>query len=61
LWLHIATMPRKVEAIKNKKLKIEEDVQEIFEKTIVPHGNGAKIMAQKKDIGKRAYIIIIKD
>ncbi|MBS3147352.1 DUF2080 family transposase-associated protein, partial [Candidatus Woesearchaeota archaeon] len=24
-------------------------------------GNGAKIDAQKKDIGRRAYIIILKD
>lgn len=28
---------------------------------VVPHGNGAKINAQKKDIGKRAYVIILKD
>lgn len=54
-------MPRKVQAIKNGKLTIKENVQEIYEKKIVPHGNGAKIMAQKKDIGKRAYVIIIKD
>ncbi|MBS3147325.1 DUF2080 family transposase-associated protein, partial [Candidatus Woesearchaeota archaeon] len=25
------------------------------------YGNGAKIDAQKKDIGRRAYIIILKD
>jgi len=61
LWLYVATMPRKIQAIRDGKLKIEENVEEIFERKVVPHGNGAKIMAQKKDIGKRAYVIIIKD
>ena len=54
-------MPRKIEAIKDKKLKIEENVEQIFERIVVPHGNGAKIVVQKKDIGKRAYVIIVKD
>lgn len=54
-------MPRKVQAISGGKLTLKENVQEIYEKRIVPHGNGAKILAQKKDIGKRAYVIVIKD
>lgn len=54
-------MPRKVTAISGKKLTINENVEEIYEKKIIPHGNGAKILAQKKDIGKRVYIIILKD
>ena len=54
-------MPRKVQALKGGKLIIKEDVEEIYEKKVVPHGNGAKILAQKKDIGKRVYVIIIKN
>ena len=54
-------MPRKVKAIVGGKLKIEEEVEEIFEKRIAPYGNGAKIDSQKKYIGKRVYVIIIKD
>lgn len=54
-------MPRKVNAIKNGKLNITENVEEIFEKKVTPYGNGAKIDAQKKYIGKRVYVIIIKD
>jgi len=54
-------MPRKVKAIVGGKLKIEEEVEEIFEKRITPYGNGAKIDSQKKYIGKRVYVIIIKD
>ena len=54
-------MPRKVRAIAGGKLELKEEVEEIYEKKIVPHGNGAKILAQKKHIGKRAYVIVIKD
>ncbi len=54
-------MPRKVKAITGGKLILSEEVEEIFEKKIVPHGNGAKINAQKKDIGKRVYVIVIKN
>ena len=59
--LYVATMPRKVQAITGGKLILKEDVEEIFEKKIVPHGNGAKINAQKKHIGRRAYVIILKE
>ena len=52
-------MPRKVIAVKGGKLKIEENVEEIFEKRVTPYGNGAKIDSQKKYIGRRAYIIIL--
>jgi len=53
-------MPRKVIAVKGGKLKIEENVEEIFEKKVTPYGNGAKVDAQKKYIGRRVYIIVLK-
>jgi hypothetical protein len=28
---------------------------------VTPYGNGAKIDAQKKHIGKRVYVIVLKD
>lgn len=59
--LHRATMPRKIKAIAGGKLTLSENVEEIFERKIVPHGNGAKVVVQKKDIGKRAYVIVLKD
>ena len=54
-------MPRKVTAITGGKLKLEEDVEEIFEKRVTPYGNGAKIDAQKKYMGRRVYIIVLKE
>lgn len=53
-------MPRKVSAVRSGKIKIEDDVEEIFEKKVTPYGNGAKIDAQKKYIGRKAFIIILK-
>ncbi|MBW2974521.1 DUF2080 family transposase-associated protein [Candidatus Woesearchaeota archaeon] len=32
----------------------------MFEKRVTPYGNGAKIDAQKKYIGRRVYIIVLK-
>lgn len=53
-------MPRKVNVIKGN-LTIKEKVELIYEKQITPFGNSAKIDAQKKYVGKRAYVIVVKD
>ncbi len=54
-------MPRKVEIIAKGKITLTDEVLELYEKKVTPYGNGAKIDAQKKHIGKRAYIIILKN
>lgn len=53
-------MSRKVTAVKGGKIKIEDKVEEIFERKITPYGNGAKIDAQKKYIGRKAFVIVLK-
>ena len=53
-------MPRKVTAIKGGKIRIEDGVEEIFEKKVTPYGNGAKIDAQKKHIGRKVFVIILE-
>lgn len=53
-------MPRKVNVVKGD-LTIKEKVEVIYEKQITPFGNSAKIDSQKKYIGRRAYVIVIKD
>lgn len=53
-------MPRKIQ-VKSGDLSINENVEVIYEKVITAFGNSAKIDAPKKYIGKRAYVIIIKD
>lgn len=51
---------RNIKIIKDK-LTLKEDVEIVFEKVVTAFGNSAKVDAQKKYIGKRAYVIIMKD
>lgn len=53
-------MARSVEVVK-KRLILRDEVEEIYEKHVTVYGNGAKVDAQKKHLGKRAYVIILKD
>lgn len=46
--------------ITNREFTLTEEVELVYEKTITPFGNSAKIDAQKKYIGRRAYVIIVK-
>ena len=50
---------RKLEII-NKKIKLTDEVEVIYEKVVTPFGTSAKLDAPKKYIGKRAYVIILK-
>ena len=51
---------RKVE-VKDKDFILREQVEVVYEKTVTPFGNSAKIDAPKKYRGWRAYVIIVKD
>lgn len=53
-------MTRKLEVIKNN-LVLREKVELIYEKRITRFGNSAKVDAPKKYIGKRSYVVIVKD
>ena len=44
--------------ILNNKMKIEENIQAIIDGEVKPLGNGAMVIASKKYIGKKAYVII---
>ncbi len=52
---------REIKAFADGKLIIKDNVEEIYEKRITPYGNGAKIDAPKKYIGKKVFVIILKD
>ena len=54
-------MARKINAIKGGKINIQDDVEEIYERKVVPYGSGANVIAPKKYIGKKAIIVILKD
>jgi putative transposon-encoded protein len=50
---------REIQVMK-AKLVLRDDVLEFYEKRVTPYGNGAKIDSQKKFIGKRVYVIVLK-
>jgi putative transposon-encoded protein len=54
-------MTKEISAVKGGKIKIQDGVEEIYERKIVPSGNGASIVAPKKHIGKRAMVIVLED
>ena len=47
-------------SILSNKFKLEEDIVAIIEGAVKPLGNGAMVIASKKYIGKKAYVIIRK-
>lgn len=52
---------REIKAVAGGKVTIKDNVEEIYEKKVTPYGNGAKIDASKKYIGKRVFVIVLKD
>lgn len=58
--MYILFMSRIVKAVSGGKITVKDDVEEIYEKKVTPYGNGAKIDAQKKYIGQRVFIIVLK-
>jgi putative transposon-encoded protein len=47
--------------IKKGDFSLKEKVECVYERVITKFGNSAKVDAQKKHIGKRAYVIVLKD
>ncbi|MBI2647400.1 DUF2080 family transposase-associated protein [Candidatus Woesearchaeota archaeon] len=46
--------------ILSRKLRLEENIEAIIEGIVKPLGNGAMVIASKKYIGKKAYVIVRK-
>ncbi len=44
--------------IKKGDLVVKDKLLGFFEKQIVPHGNGAKVLCPKEFIGKKVYVLI---
>ena len=47
--------------ISDKDVILTDEVEVFYEKKVTPFGNSAKVDTPKKYIGKRAYVIILKD
>ncbi len=51
---------RKIEVIKDK-FSLTDEVEVVYEKIVTTFGTSAKLDAPKKYIGKRAYVVILKN
>lgn len=51
---------RKIEII-HDKITLTDEVEVVYEKRVTPFGTSAKVDAQKKYIGRRAYVVILKE
>jgi putative transposon-encoded protein len=47
-------------SILKDKVRFEEEIEAIFDGEVKSLGNGAMVIASKKHIGKKAYVIIRK-
>jgi len=47
--------------VENGKLHLEDEIEKIYEKTVTKFGSGAKIDAPKEHLGKKVYILIVKN
>jgi len=47
--------------LEKEKIVLTDEVEVIYEKTVTPFGTSGKIDAPKRYIGKRAYVIILKE
>jgi putative transposon-encoded protein len=53
-------MPRKV-FVKEGNFSLGESVEVVFEKKVTPFGNSGKVDVPLRYVGKRAYVIVVKD
>ena len=59
--MYILNMGREIRGVVGGKFHVKDDeVIMIYEKKVTRYGNGAKVDAPKRYLGKRAYVVIVK-
>ena len=51
---------RKIHATSKKFSLMDDEILDIFEKEVTPHGTGGKIPCSSRYIGKKVYVIVRK-
>jgi len=59
-YVVVVVMPRRIE-FKSGDFTVSESVEVVYESKVTAFGESAKVGAPKKFIGKRAYVVILKD
>ena len=47
--------------LKNRKLVLTVDVEDVIRRTATPIGNGAHVTCPKEHLGKTVYLVICKE
>jgi len=48
-------------SIKDETIIIKDGVEKLYEKTVTPFGNSAKVDVPKRFIDRRVYVVVLKD
>lgn len=51
---------RKAELMNRKFKLIDDEILDVFQKEVTPHGTGGKIPCSSKYIGKKVYVLVRK-
>jgi putative transposon-encoded protein len=51
---------RKIDIVDNR-VTLTDEVEIVYEKVVTPFGTSAKVDAPKRYIGRRSYVIILKE
>ena len=51
---------RKIQANGKKFILSDDEIEDVFQKEVTPHGTGGKIPCSSRYIGKAAYVVIRK-
>ena len=51
---------RKAKLKNNKFSLVDDDILDVFQKEVTPHGTGGKIPCSSKYIGKKVYVLVRK-
>jgi len=60
IYLNMTIKDREV-SIKDETIMIKDGVETLYEKTVTPFGNSAKVDVPKRFIGRRVYVVVLKD
>lgn len=60
IYINIYHLEMRKIIMENGKLKLVDEIEQVYEKTITKFGTGAKIDAPKDFIGKKVYVLIRK-
>ena len=55
------TIKDRVISIKDETIIIKDGVETLYVKTVTPFGNSAKVDVPKRFIGRRVYVVVLKD